>query len=185
MKQMQTEAPRAKSPVEEELEAAMAERDALMELKHEREERQGAEAAASLARNRADAAASLARTRSAENRSQLAAAKAELARLDLSVAVKDARVRGRREQETLLIPDEIARLETGEKVATDALQVLARSELLRGTVADVAAAVKSASKSWEQIETAVAEAISSRSAGTVGFNSFGGDFMRARESSPG
>eukprot|EP01045_Picozoa_sp_COSAG04_P041272 COSAG04_NODE_12470_length_651_cov_0.822464_1_plen_66_part_10 len=48
----------------------MAERDALMELKQEREERQ-----------RAEAAASLARTRSAEKRSQLAAAKAELDRL--------------------------------------------------------------------------------------------------------
>ena len=45
----------------------MAERDALMELKQEREERQ-----------RAEAAAALARTRSAEKRTQLAAAKAEL-----------------------------------------------------------------------------------------------------------
>ena len=61
---------RAKSPVEEELEAAMAERDALLELKQEREERQ-----------RAEAAASLARTRSAEKRQQLASAKAELSRL--------------------------------------------------------------------------------------------------------
>ena len=60
----------AKSPVQEELEAAMAERDALLELKREKQ-----------AREQAEAKASLARTRSAEKSAELAAAKAELARL--------------------------------------------------------------------------------------------------------
>ena len=52
MKASAQTATRAKSPVEEELDAAMAERDALLELKREKEERQKAEAAASLARTR-------------------------------------------------------------------------------------------------------------------------------------
>ena len=43
---------RTKSPVEEELEAAMAERDALLELRREKQEREKAEAAAGLARTR-------------------------------------------------------------------------------------------------------------------------------------
>ena len=61
---------RTMSPVEEELEAAMAERDALLELKREKEEREKAESAAAMAR-----------TRSASKAAELAAAKAELARL--------------------------------------------------------------------------------------------------------
>eukprot|EP01047_Picozoa_sp_COSAG01_P021065 COSAG01_NODE_1210_length_11227_cov_46.803019_9_plen_98_part_00 len=55
---------------EQRLARLKAERDALLELKREREERQ-----------RAEANAALARTRSAEKRQQLEAAKAELARL--------------------------------------------------------------------------------------------------------
>eukprot|EP01047_Picozoa_sp_COSAG01_P061321 COSAG01_NODE_7644_length_3115_cov_22.964854_1_plen_129_part_10 len=62
--------PNAQMGTANQLEAAMAERDALLELKHAREERQQTEAAAALAR-----------TRSAEKRQQLEAAKAELARL--------------------------------------------------------------------------------------------------------
>ena len=59
-----------RSAIEEELAAARAERDALLELKREKE-----------AREQAEAKASLARTRSAEKAAELAAAKAELARL--------------------------------------------------------------------------------------------------------
>ena len=58
------------TPIDTALNEALAERDALLELKREKEERQKAEAAASLAR-----------TRSAEKRQQLEAAKAELSRL--------------------------------------------------------------------------------------------------------
>eukprot|EP01045_Picozoa_sp_COSAG04_P005671 COSAG04_NODE_266_length_18562_cov_11.848995_10_plen_2111_part_00 len=82
---------------------------------------------------------------------------------DLTAAVKGARLWWRREQEMPRIPDEITKLEVSDKVATDALRVLARSELLRGAVDDAAAAVKAASKSWDQIESTVAETISRES----------------------
>ena len=59
-----------RSAIEEELAAARAERDALLELKREKE-----------AREQAEAKATMARTRSAEKAAELAAAKAELARL--------------------------------------------------------------------------------------------------------
>ena len=67
---LQTAAPMPDSSAVAQLEAAMAERDALLELKREKQ-----------AREQAEAKASLARTRSAEKASELAAAKAELARL--------------------------------------------------------------------------------------------------------
>ena len=58
-------------PVQEQLEAAIAERDALLELKRKKEE----------TRKTAEASASLGGTRSAEKAAELAAAKEELARL--------------------------------------------------------------------------------------------------------